>query len=176
MTNIVYIAQSLDGYIAGPNGELDWLEQIDNPTHDDFGFTEFMSQVDALIMGRNTYEKVLSFGQWPYDKPVYVASSQLTEIPETLNGKAFIVNGSPHQMLSKLKAEGHSAFYIDGGALIQSFIREDLIDELIITTVPVILGEGIRLFGHSEKSVRLKLTSSGVLLNQLVKTHYVVER
>ena len=81
MTCYVYIAQSLDGYIAGPNGELDWLYEVENPDDSDFGYAEFIDQVDALVMGRNTFEMVLSFDVWPYTKPVYVASSTLESVP-----------------------------------------------------------------------------------------------
>lgn len=175
MTNYVYIAQSLDGYIAGPKGELDWLEDIDNPEQSDFGFTAFMSTVDALVMGKNTFNKVISFGMWPYEKPVFVASSSLSSLPSSVAGKAFLTKGTPKDMVTKLNKKGYRNLYIDGGAVIQSFLKEDLIDELIVTTVPVLLGEGILLFGSLPQQVKLKLVGSEVLLNQLVKTHYRVE-
>ena len=176
MKNYVYIAQSLDGFIAGPNGELDWLEHIDNPEQSDFGFSAFMSIVDALVMGKNTFDKVLSFGMWPYAKPVFVASSSLSVLPSSVEGKAFLLKGTPKDMITGLHKKGYANLYIDGGAVIQSFLKEELIDELIITTVPVLLGEGIPLFGYLPKQVQLKLIDSEVLLNQLVKTRYQVKK
>ncbi len=176
MKNYVYIAQSLDGYIAGPNGELDWLEGIDNPEQNDFGFSAFMNTVDALVMGKNTFEKVLSFGMWPYEKPVFVASGSLSTLPSSLDGKAFLIKGNPKDMVTSLHEKGYANLHIDGGALIQSFLKEDLIDDLIVTTVPVLLGDGIPLFGCLPKQVNLKLLGSEILLSQLVKTHYKVEK
>ncbi len=174
MKNYVYIPQSLDGYIAGPYGELDWLEDIDNSEQNDFGFSAFMNTVDALIMGKNTFEKVLSFGMWPYGKPVFVASGSLSSLPSSVEGKAFLLKDSPKDMVTTLHKNGYANLYIDGGAVIQSFLKEDLIDELIVTTVPVLLGNGIPLFGSLPKHVKLKLIDSEILLNQLVKTRYQV--
>jgi len=176
MKNYVYIAQSLDGFIAGPNGELDWLENIDNPDQSDFGFSSFMSTVDALVMGKNTFEKVFSFGMWSYEKPVFVASSSLSVLPSSLEGKAFLLKGNPEDIVTELHEKGYENLYIDGGAVIQSFLKKDLIDELMITTVPVLLGEGIPLFGYLPKQLQLKLVGSEVLLNQMVKTHYQVKK
>jgi len=172
MKNYVYIAQSLDGFIAGPNGELDWLENIDNPEQDDFGFSTFMGEIDALIMGKNTFQKVLSFGMWPYAKPVFVASNSLLEIPSSVEGKASLVKGTPKSMTVELNQKGFEKLYIDGGALIQSYLKEDLIDELIITTVPILLGGGIPLFGFLPAQIQLELIESEVLLQQLVRTRY----
>ena len=98
MTLYVYIAQSLDGYIADVNGGLDWLNDIPNPDNSDFGFADFMDKMNAIVMGRNTFEMVPSFGMWPYSKPVYVISSTLTELPEEYSGKAEILNLKPVKM------------------------------------------------------------------------------
>ncbi len=103
MKSYVYIARSLDGFIAGPNGELDWLDKIENPGQSDLGFSDFMSGIDALIMGKNTFEKVLSFGMWPYDKPVFVASKSLYVLPASVEGKAFLINGTPREMITELR-------------------------------------------------------------------------
>ena len=176
MTNYVYIAQSLDGYIAGPNGELDWLNEIDNPENSDLGFADFMDQVDALVMGRNTFEKVHSFGMWPYEKPVFVVSSKLKDIPHNLSDKAFLISGNPREIVKSLSADGFENLYVDGGLLIQGFLESELIDRLIISTIPVILGNGISLFGKLDSRINLKFESSQVLLNQMVKTEYSVIR
>ncbi|MES9879112.1 MAG: dihydrofolate reductase family protein [Candidatus Sedimenticola sp. 1PA] len=175
MTSYVYVAQSLDGYIAGPGGELDWLDEIDNPDNSDFGFSLFMENIDALIMGRNTFEKVLSFGIWPYEKPVFVASDPLSSLPAGFDEKAFLINGSPNHMVKSLCEKGYNNLYIDGGSLIQSFLAENLIDKIIVTTAPVLLGGGIPLFGSLPKRVKLRLFNSDILDNQLVKTSYDVQ-
>ena len=174
--NYVYIAQSMDGYIAGPSGELDWLDDIENPENNDLGFSEFMESVDALIMGRNTFEKVISFGMWPYQKPVFVASKTVFSIPSQVAGKAFVIAGDPHDMVSELNEKGYRNIYVDGGAVIQSFLRENLIDEIIVTTVPILLGKGISLFGELSQRINLRLINSRVELGQLVKSHYAVNR
>ncbi|WP_308170296.1 dihydrofolate reductase family protein [Vibrio metschnikovii] len=169
-----YMAQSLDGYIAGINGELDWLENVANPDGSDFGFSEFMSTVDVLLMGRNTFEKVASFDFWPYKKHVYVASSSLQSIPDEFADKASLISGSVAVMLDKLSSQGIESVYIDGGLLIQSALRANVLDELTITTMPILLGSGIKLFGDLENQVALELVHSEVLLNQMVKTRYRV--
>ena len=176
MANYVYIATSLDGFIATIDGGIDWLNDIPNPDQSDYGFAEFMNGIDALVMGRNTFEKVLSFGMWPYEKPVFVASGSLSSLPSSVEGKAFLLKGTPKDMITTLNEKGYKNLYIDGGAVIQSFLNEDLIDELIVTTVPVLLGGGIPLFGSLPRQSKLKLIGSEVLLNQLVKTHYRVEK
>ena len=146
--NIVYLGKSLDGYIAGKNGELDWLDMVPNPNQDDMGFNAFMDDIDALVMGRNTFEMVLSFGvDWPYKKHVFVLSGSLKEIPKGLAGKVSIVQGTLSEVLEAIHSKGHHKLYIDGGKTVQAFLAENLIDELILTTIPIILGDGIPLFG-----------------------------
>ena len=168
----VYIAQSLDGYIADKNGDIDWLNEIPNPENSDFGFTEFMDKIDAVVMGRNTFEKVKSFVMWPYTKPVYVISSSLQTLPADYSDKAFILNLKPIQIIETLKKDGLRNLYIDGGALIQSFLSEDLIHEIIITTVPVLLGDGISLFGKLKTALKFNLEKSEVFANSLIKSYY----
>jgi len=172
MSLYVYIAQSLDGYIADKNGDIDWLMDIPNPENSDFGFAEFMSKIDAVVMGRNTFEKVNSFGVWSYTKPVYVISASLHDLPQKYSGEVEILNLKPKQIIETLEKEGMKNLYIDGGSLIQSFLSEDLIDELIITSIPVLLGGGIPLFGKLNNSLKFKFQKSEVLNNSLVKSHY----
>ncbi len=173
MANFIYIACSLDGYIATEDGGIEWLMEIPNPEESDFGFVEFISSIDALVMGRNTYEKVLSFGEWPYTKPVFVLSNSLNDVSEELVDKAFIVKGALKNVLNQLKNEGYNNLYIDGGKVIQSFLKEDLIDEMIITSVPVLLGSGIPLFGKLVAKLHFKHIKTEVLNDMLVKNHYV---
>ncbi|WOO41129.1 dihydrofolate reductase family protein [Rubellicoccus peritrichatus] len=172
MANYVYIATSLDGFIATIDGGIEWLEDAPNPDGSDFGFSEFISRVDALLMGRHTFEKVLSFGQWPYSVPVYVLSNTLGSVPNELKEKAEIISGSPSSVVSELGAKHYKNLYIDGGRLIQSFLQEDLIDELIVTRFPKLLGKGIPLFGDLNESIDFEHVETEVIENYLVKSRY----
>jgi dihydrofolate reductase len=175
--NIVYIATSLDGYIADKKGNLDWLEIIPNPDDNNFGFSEFMKNIDALVMGRNTYETVLDFDiPWPYTKPVFVLSNTLDNIPDDLKGKVELAKGSIKEVLKVIYVKGYTRLYIDGGKVIKGFLKEDLIDEMIITQIPILLGGGISLFGSLEKRMVFEHIKTEVLLNAIVKSHYQRKR
>lgn len=176
MRTFIYIAQSIDGYIADKNGNLDWLNDISNPDNSDFGFSKFMGNIDAIVMGRNTFDKVQSFGVWPYTKMVYVISSSLNKLPIEYSNKAQILRLTPAQIIAKLNREGIENLYIDGGGLIQSFLSEDLIDELIITSIPVILGDGVPLFNKLNNQLKFKHVSTVVLIGSLVKSHYIRQK
>jgi dihydrofolate reductase len=174
MKNIVYIATSIDGYIADKNGGIDWLDMVPNPEDSDLGYFDFIARIDALIMGRNSFETVLGFDvKWPYTKPVFVLSNTLTEIPKSHVDKAFLVNGSLVEVLKTIHGKGYPNLYIDGGVTVQNFLKEDLIDELIITTLPVVLGDGIPLFAKNNKALEFELVSSKVFLDQMVQRHYI---
>ncbi len=172
----MYIALSLDGQIARADGGLDWLETVPNPDGSDFGFAEFLSRVDALLMGRATFEKVLSFGEWPYSLPVFVASSTLQGVPEALSGKAEILSGTAEEMRAALQARGYENLYIDGGRLIQNFLKADLIDELILTRFPILLGEGIPLFSALPAPLPFEHVETELIANMLTKSRYVRKR
>ncbi|ANS86997.1 uncharacterized protein VSVS12_03288 [Vibrio scophthalmi] len=177
MTNIVYIATSLDGYIADKENKIDWLHEIPNPDGNDFGFAQFMTEVDALVMGRNTVDMVLSFDcDWPYTKPVFVLSRTMNCVPEGYEDKIFLINGELKDVVAGLNSKGYHNLYIDGGLTIQSFLREDLIDELIITTIPIVLGGGIPLFGELPRPLQFKHVKSESYLDCLVKNHFVRQR
>lgn len=172
--NRVFIAASLDGFIADKDGGIAWLTETPNPTKSDLGYSNFMSDTDAIIMGRNTFETVCGFDMdWPYDKPVFVLSNSLTEIPEDYTGKAFLVNGLLQKVVETIHQKEHYSIYIDGGATVQNFLLEDLIDELIITTIPIILGEGFPLFSGKGGRMDFELKSSKVYNDQLVQSHYI---
>lgn len=158
----VYIATSLDGFIAKTDDDIEWLDHPDyilEDKNEDFGFYGFMDSVDALVMGRRTFEKVLSFGEWPYEKPVIVLSSKSDLVPDHLDGKALTMNGSPKDIVKKCSELGYNHLYIDGGKTIQEFLNAQLIDQLTITKIPVLLGEGIPLFGQTEYNINLELIS-----------------
>lgn len=127
MANYVYIASSLDGFIAARDGGIDWLHEIPNPDRSDYGYAEFMGNIDAIVMGRNTFEQVLTFDSWPFDKPVFVLSNSLSELPESMTGKAQIVSGDITKLVNQLNKQGYANLYIDGGRTIQGFLKRDLI-------------------------------------------------
>jgi len=168
----------LDGYIAGKNGEIDWLNAIPNPEGDDMGFLELMDEIDAIIMGRTTFETVCGFGvEWPYSVPVIVLSNSLKSIPEKLTDEEVtLASGSPQEIIKKAYEMGYYKLYIDGGKTIQNFLKEDLIDELIITTIPILLGGGFSLFGDLPKPLEFEHVESKVFLNQIVQDSYKRKR
>ncbi len=174
MSNFVFIATSLDGYIADNKGDIDWLNDYPNPNQDDLGYLAFMSQIDALLMGRGTFEKVASFDcEWPYEKPVFVISHSMSVVPEGYEDKIELVAGDIEDVISQIKAKGHENLYIDGGKTIQSCLQADVIDELIITTIPVLLGDGISLFGQLPQRRHFKHVSSKSYLDFLVTNRYI---
>jgi dihydrofolate reductase len=162
ITASVYIATSLDGFIARENGAIDWLMDANAsvPPGEDCGYAEFMRTVDVLIMGRNTYKQVAQFEPWPYDgKRVVVLSSK---VPVFRTGPGIRLEAStesPRLLLKRLDEQGCKRAYIDGGKVIQSFLRDGLINEITITTIPVLLGSGRRLFGNLSSDMKLHLAS-----------------
>ncbi|WP_371186071.1 dihydrofolate reductase family protein [Thalassotalea maritima] len=173
MSNIVFIATSLDGYIADKNNDIQWLNNIDNPNGDDMGFAAHMEKVDAIVMGRNTFELVASFaGQWPYTKKVFVLSNSLTELAPRFNDKAELIHGSVKNIVSTLHKRGYKNLYIDGGNTIQQFLADDLIDEMIITTIPILLGGGIALFADLATPLTFKHIKADRYLDAIIQNHY----
>ena len=151
----VFIATSLDGFIARPNGDLDWLDRANAtvPEGEDCGYQAFMDTVDILVMGRHTYEKVRTFGAWPYEKPVVVLSSNPIDIHPDIDATHSCE--SPQTLHARLSAEGAKRLYIDGGNTIQRFLAAGLITALTITLIPILLGEGIPLFGPQTEDIAL---------------------
>ncbi len=159
LVSSVFIATSLDGFIARTGGELDWLDAANAtiPEGEDCGYRAFIESIDVLIMGRKTYEQVLSFGKWSYgSKTVIVLSRNQIEIPEQLAQTVSHSSESPKELCDRLSKEGAKRLYIDGGITIQRFLTERLIDDITITVIPVILGKGIPLFGDLKKDISLK--------------------
>ena len=172
MVNYIFIATSLDGFIATEDGGLDWLMEIPTPDKADGGFSNFMNRIDALVMGRNTFEIIHSFGKWPYNKPVFVLSNTLDNLPDGHEGKAELMKGEPSMIVKELGERGYHNLYIDGGKVIQSFLNEDLIDEMIITRVSILLGNGIPLFHDLNQILKFKHKETIVLNEDLVQSHY----
>lgn len=176
MKATVYIATSVDGFIARKNGNIDWLPGGgETESGEDYGYQEFIDSVDALVMGRNTYELALSFDSWPYgEKPVFVLSSQKANIPNDIAITVESMCASPQEVVRRLAELGYKHLYIDGGKTIQGFLREGLIQQLIITTVPILIGTGIPLFSSLPHDVRLHHLGTRQFENGLVQSKYEV--
>jgi dihydrofolate reductase len=173
----VFIATSLDGFISRPDGSIDWLNQANTvvPPGEDCGYARFMTTVDGLVMGRNTFEQVLTFGQWPYGAlPVVVLSRRLGALPAGVPGSVSISAEPPARLVERLSARELNHLYVDGGLAIQSFLAAGLIDEITITLIPVLLGRGKPLFGPSAADVQLELLSSKAYDFSFVQNKYRV--
>ena len=173
----VFIATSLDGFIARKNGSIDWLTQASStaPKGEDCGYQAFMNTVDVLVMGRNSFEQVLSFPEWPYgEKRVVVLSSRKLEIPTHIQKTVSSSSENPIQLVERLSAQGAKHVYIDGGVTIQRFLHAGLIDEMTITLIPIVIGEGKPLFGPVLGDVALSLLSSRSYEFGFVQVKYAV--
>ena len=167
----VFIATSLDGFIARANGDLDWLPPGGGEPH---GYDEFMATVDALVIGRKTFETVLTFDTWPYgEKPVFVLSTR-APAPAPPGAVVERMSGPPAEIVSQLAARGVRHVYVDGGITIQRFLQAGLIQRLIITRVPVLIGAGIPLFGAIQRDIVLKHVGTRQYASGLVQSEYVV--
>src|SRR5437870_5114992 len=172
MTVSVFVGASVDGFIARPDGALDWLPPGGGEPH---GYDEFIASVDAIVIGRKTFETVLTFGDWPYgEKRVVVLSSRPLDLSAVRGGVVEQMGGPPAEIVSKLAATGAHHLYVDGGITIQRFLRAGLIQRLIITRVPVLIGDGIPLFGTLPRDVRLRHVATQQYPSGLVKTEYHV--
>jgi len=169
----VFVGISVDGFIARTDGSFDFLDAGGNEPH---GFEEFWASVDALVMGRKTYETALSFGTWPYGrKPVFVLSTQpLASAPR--GAVVEHVSGDPRAIVAQLEARGIQHAYVDGGLTIQRFLEAGLIDRLTITRVPVLIGTGIPLFGPLSRDLKLEHVATRQFAGGLVQSEYTVER
>lgn len=178
-----YIATSADGYIATLDGGVDWLHSVGNLDADmgseDMRFKAFMYSVDCMIMGRKCMEVISRFNltpeQCPYgETKIYVLSNSLTEPPENLCGRVEMYSGDITKLITQLESNGYKHAYIDGGATITSFINLQLINEMIITQAPVLLGEGIPLFGKINTSIKLSNSKATVYPNDFIQVRYDV--
>lgn len=176
----VYIATTLDGFIARENGELDWLpgssgeESVDSED-EDYGFHAFMDSIDVLVMGRNTYEFAISTGQWPYgNKRVIVLSNTLRDLTDIAPDTVEFRSSSPDELYKDLENSEAKHLYIDGGKTIQSFLNSGLVNELIVTRVPILIGKGIPLFGTLKSDKKLKHIETQCYKNGFVQSMYEV--
>jgi len=180
----VYIATSVDGFIAKSDGNVDWLQFAGNGKeitgeNVDMGFHDYLSSVDCMIMGRKCMEMISSFNlsseDWPYgDLRIIVLSNTLKEAPGNLEGKVEMYSGDLNSLVSSLEKEGHKHAYIDGGTTIQAFINLKLINELTITKAPILLGKGKPLFGETFKDINLEKAEAVVFTNDFIQLKYLV--
>ncbi len=178
MKNHVFIAISLDGYIADAQGSVEWLnnltfENTNNSQAVEDAFTNFMQCIDAVIMGRKTFETIKSFDTWIYNKPVIVMSTTLRHLENKFADKVRICHECIDVLLTRLESEGFRNLYVDGGKLIQSFLQKDLIDSMTITKVPVLLGSGIPLFGSLPQMLTFEHEKTKILPGGFVVDTYV---
>ena len=167
----VFVGVSVDGFIARRDGALDFLPTDCEP----HGYEEFIATIDALVIGRNTFETVLGFAEWPYgDKRVVVLSSRPLDFSAVTGGNVEQMAGAPQDIAAKLAARGVQHVYVDGGITIQGFLRAGLVDRLTITRVPVLIGDGIPLFGSLPRDVQLKHVATHTYPSGLVKSEYRV--
>ncbi|HAT6976735.1 TPA: dihydrofolate reductase [Legionella pneumophila] len=173
----VFIATSLDGYIARKDGSIDWLMEANSLASpgEDCGYRSFIATIDTIIMGRYSYEKVITFDEWPYGSmPVIVMSSKPIHIPEHLRNIISISNQSPLELASELAHHGIQHVYLDGGITIQRFLQNNLIDEITITMIPVLIGSGRPLFGFLENDIKLKQLSTNSYPGGFVQIKYQI--
>jgi dihydrofolate reductase len=168
----VFVGTSLDGFIARRNGSFDFLPEGGGEPH---GYDEFMGSVDTLLIGRNTFEVVLGFGEWPYGKKrVVVLSSRPVDLSQVRGGVVEQMSGAPAEIATKLAATGAQHVYVDGGITVQRFLAAGLIQSLVITRVPVLIGDGIPLFGSLPHDVKLRHIETRQYMSGLVRSEYQV--
>jgi dihydrofolate reductase len=168
----VFVGASVDGFIARANDDLDFLPPGGGEPH---GYDEFMASIDAIVIGRKTFEKVLTLGPWAYgDKRVVVLSSRPLDLSAAVGGSVEQMAGPPAEIVSHLAASGAHELYIDGGITIQRFLRAGLIQRLIITRVPVLIGDGVPLFGTLPRDIRLRHVATRHYPSGLVQSEYQV--
>jgi dihydrofolate reductase len=172
MTASVFIGTSVDGFIARPNDDLDFLPPGGGEPH---GYNEFIATVDAIVIGRRTFEKVLTLGPWAYGrKRVVVLSGRPLDLAAAAGGVVEQMSGPPAEIVSRLAASGAHHLYIDGGVTIQGFLRAGLIQRLIITRVPVLIGEGVPLFSTLPRDIQLRHVMTRHFPSGLVQSEYQV--
>lgn len=176
-TGHVMMAMSLDGFVARKDHTLDWL--MKQPTQEeDHGFEAFQASVDVIVMGSGSYRTVRGFGDWPYVKPVIVLSRSMAnaDIPDELRDRVEVSRLTPHDLMAQLDVRGMKRAYVDGGAIIRSFLAERLIADMRVAIVPILIGQGIRMFGDLPADIDLELTGSKSYSSGLVDLEYRVRQ
>jgi dihydrofolate reductase len=168
----VFCGVSVDGFLARPNHALDFLDAGGQEPH---GFDEFYASVDVVVIGRKTFEVVLTFGDWFYGKkPVVVLSSRALDFSSVKGGVVEQMSGEPTEIAKQLKSRGFKHAYIDGGITIQRFLAAGCIERLVITRVPVLIGTGIPLFGPVPHDISLRHAATRSYKGGLVQSEYEI--
>lgn len=174
MTVSVFVGASVDGFIARSNGDLDWLPAGGGEEH---GYEAFLASVDAVVMGRRTFETVLAFDAWPYGaKPVVVLSGDPVDASKFPEAAVERMSGEPGEIVARLAARGAAHLYVDGGVTIQRFLDAGLVDRLVVTRVPVLIGQGVPLFGPLRRDIRLRHVGTRDYPSGLVTSEYAIDR
>jgi dihydrofolate reductase len=169
----VFCGVSVDGFLARPDHTLDFLEAGGQEPH---GFEEFYGSVDVVVIGRKTFEVVLTFGQWPYGKKqVVVLSRQPLDFSKIEGGVVEKMSGEPAEIAKRLRSRGFQHAYVDGGITIQGFLAAGLIDRMVITRVPVLIGAGIPLFGALPRDIVLRHVATRSYKGGLVQSEYTID-
>ncbi len=176
-TGHIMMAMSLDGFVARPDHALDWLNK-QATQNEDHGFAEFQGRMDVIVMGSGSFRTVVGFGEWPYSIPCIVMSRTMTDedVPMELRSRVEVSTLEPNVLFASLQKRGLQRAYVDGGAVIRSFIEAGLIEDMKITIVPILLGDGIRIFGSNDRDIDLELMSSTPFPSGLVDIEYKVKR
>jgi dihydrofolate reductase len=167
----IYIGTSLDGFIADSNGGLNWLDAFADEEALQ-AYEEFLRSVDVHVIGRGTFEKVSTFPEWPYRKPVFLLSSTVKHLPGSYNEKIILLSMKPNELLKYLSEKGYASINIDGGKVIQSFLKEDAVETMILSKVPLLLGSGTPLFVNGGALLRFRHIRTRVFSSGLVQSHY----
>jgi dihydrofolate reductase len=171
----VFIGTSLDGFIARTNGDLDWMRGPGGRDDVDYGYNSFVARIDAIVMGRKTFKKVLTFETWPYQKPVIVLTHGPLRIPARLRNRVETMSGSPKHIVDRLTKRGLYRLYVDGGQTIQGFLSVDMVHELIVSRLPILIGTGIPAFGPLPKDIRLRHVETRTYPGGMVQSAYETE-
>ena len=171
----VFVGTSLDGFIARTNGDLDWMQEPSSEGGADYGYNSFIARIDAIVMGRKTFEKVLTFETWPYQKPVFVLTHRRLRIPVKLRKRVEVMAGTPKEIVDRLAKRRHFRLYVDGGRTIQRFLRAGLVNELVVSRLPILIGTGIPLFGTLSEDIRLKHVETRAFPGGMVQSAYEVK-
>ncbi len=175
----IFVGVSLDGYIARPNGDLDWLmgQSEGSEGSGEHGYNEFIAGIDVIVMGRRTFEKVLTFNKWHYGKKRVVVLAHKHVDIEGARARGGVVeqmSGKPPEVVSKLAARGAKHLYIDGGDTIQQFLRAGLIQRLVISRLPILIGQGIPLFGPLQRDIKWRHMGTHTFAGGMVQSEYQV--
>jgi dihydrofolate reductase len=169
----IFVGTSLDGYIARADGSIDWL--IGSPSaKEDYGYDRFIATIDGIAMGRKTYESVIGLGDWSYPRPVLVVSRTMTDadLRADLTGRVEVTSLTPQGILEEAERRGWKRIYVDGGKLIQSFLREGLITDMTLSALPILIGSGTPLFGPLNGDMAFKHTGTDTFPSGMVQSRY----